>query len=223
MPYDLIGFASVTIGVEDVGAAARQFAALGFSVRPLEGTEAEIALGNARLLLSQAAPAGFGRVGLSSRNLAASREALGAKIDAPGLEVDLIDATTASPALLHANGAVALASLTAVVENPEATMPAYDRLFGAFAATPTDDMVTVHGCGPMLFLVNEDGFDHLHSNLKSRIPAAPALAALALAVADLDGAETYLREAGIGISRHGPSLSIAPSACFGLGLELVAA
>ena len=102
-------------------------------------------------------------------------------------------------------------------------MPAYDRLFGAFAATPTDDMVTVHGCGPMLFLVNEDGFDHLHSNLKNRIPAAPALAALALAVTDLDEAEAHLRGAGVGISRHGPSLSIAPSACFGLGLELVGA
>lgn len=223
MPYDLIGFASVTIGVEDVGAAARQFSLLGFTVRPLENAEAEIALGNARLLLSQAAPAGLSRVGLTSRNPAASRNALGAQIDAPGLEVELLDAAAVSPASLHANGAVALASLTAVVENPEAAMPAYDRLFGAFAATPTDDMVTVHGCGPMLFLVNEDGFDHLHSNLKNRIPAAPALAALSLGVADLDGAEAHLREAGVGISRHGPSLSIVPSACFGLGLELVGA
>ena len=221
MPHDLIGFQSVTIGVEDVPAAVRQVALLGFAVRDGDDGTALVGFGNFHLIFSAKAPAGYGRVGLASRNLAASKASLGAApLETPGLNVDLT-AEPALPAALHANGAVALSSLTAVVEKPNDATTAYDRLFGLFAATPTDEMVTVHGCGPMLFLVSEDGFDHLHSNLQNRLPKAPALASIAIAVADLDAAEAYLARAGVKMGRSGPSIAIHPSACFGLGLELV--
>lgn len=221
MPHDLIGFQSVTIGVEDLAAAVRQVSLLGFTVRVGDDGSALVAFGNFHLIFSAKAPAGYGRVGLASRNLAASKASLGAiPLETPGLSVDLT-AEPAPPASLHANGAVALSSLTAVVETPNEATAAYDRLFGLFAATPTDEMVTVHGCGPMLFLVSEDGFDHLHSNLQNRLPKAPALASIAVAVSDLDTAETYLAQAGVKTSRSGPSIAIHPSACFGLGLELV--
>ena len=38
---------------------------------------------------------------------------------------------------------------------------------------------------------------------------------------DLDAAEAYLAQAEVKTSRSGPSIAIHPSACFGLGLELV--
>ena len=221
MPHDLIGFQSVTLGVEDLAAAVRQVSLLGLTVRDGDDGTALVAFGNFHLILSAKAPVGYGRVGLGSRNLIASKASLGlSPLETPGLMVELT-AEPAPPATLHANGAVALSSLTAVVENPNAATTSYDRLFGLFAATPTDEMVTVHGCGPMLFLVSEDGIDHLHSNLQNRLPKPPALASIAIAVADLDAAAAYLAQAGVKSSRSGPSIAIHPSACFGLGLELV--
>jgi len=220
MPHDLIGFQSVTIGVGDLDAARRQFGLLGFALRS-DGDASVVAFGNGHLRLCSSQPSGYGAVALASRDLTKTQASLGAAgLETPGLQTHLTEAP-AQAAALHPNGALALASLTAVVDSPEAALPAYDRLFGMFAATPTDAMVTVHGGGPLLFLVDEDGFDHLHSNLQSRLPKPPALAALAIAVADLDAAETLLSANGVKTSRSGPSLAIAPDDCFGLGLELV--
>lgn len=227
MPHHLTGFQSVTIGVGDPAAARACLQSLGFTVDD-DGGALTVALGNACLRFAPNAPAGFGAVVLGSRDPAASRAALGdavrtdGTLDTPGLETILSEAAAPRPGH-HVNGAVALASLTAVLDSPDAATAAYDRLFGLFAATPTDDMVTVHGCGPMLFLVTQDGFDHLHSNLQNRLPAPPALAAVAVAVTDLAAAEAHLAAAGVRVGRSGASLSIAPSDCFGLGLELVPA
>ncbi|HVI52042.1 MAG TPA: hypothetical protein VM661_12580 [Candidatus Sulfotelmatobacter sp.] len=221
MPHDLIGFQSVSVGVGDIDAARQQLERLGFSVRADDGALL-LAFGNGHLRVHAGAPLGFGAVALASRDVAATRASLCQDgLDTPGLVCALTD-SPAPAAALHANGALALSSLTAVLDNPESAIPAYDRLFGLFSATPTDSMVTVHGCGPMLFLVDEDGFDHLHANLQSRLPKPPALAALSIAVADLDAAEALLKAAGVKTSRSGPSLAIAPADCLGLGLELVA-
>ncbi len=233
------------LAVADRAAAAALFARLGFTVteHPDFG---EILFAEGRLLLVTAADGGNR---LAAVDLAAADPALVAAAlavagvgpgparpgpdgaprfelpaeAAPGLFARLSARRGAAPGAAHANGVTGLASLTVLLERPEEAMPAYDRLFGAFAATPTDDMVTVHGGGPLLFLVNEDGFDHLHANLTVRLPKPPALAAAAFAVPDLEAVAALLRAAGFTPRRAGPTLSLADGDLPGLGLEFVQA
>jgi len=214
MLHSLTGFDHLLIQVPDFAEAQRAFARLGFAV---EGER--IALGAMSLRLRQAeGKAQFAALAFASTDPEVSRAAFR---PLPGFEASILPL---SPPRLgdHGNSAQAVASITVLLDNPEAAMPAYDHLFGAFAATPTDDMVTVHGGGPLLFLSDEDSFDHLHSSLAVRLPPAPAIAAIAVAVGDLARAEALLKEQGVRYSSLGGSLAIRPEDCLGLGLELVA-
>lgn len=145
----------------------------------------------------------------------------------PGLSAVLCQKVTPGPspcpdAEAHPNGAVGIASLTAVVERPLACMAAYDRVFGAAAATPTDEMVSVHVGGRLIYLITADGFDHLHPDLLGDLPEPPAPAALSLAVADLGRAAAVLTANGIGFRRKSGLIAIDPDDALGIGLELVA-
>jgi hypothetical protein len=124
--------------------------------------------------------------------------------------------------LAHPNGATGIVSLTVVLDQPLAAMPAYDRLFGAAACTPTDDMVTVHTGHGLIYLVTPDGFDHLHPDIDIDPPEAPRLAAVTIAVADLDRAAEVLKANGVRSRRKSDHIAIAPEASLGVGIEFVA-
>lgn len=123
----------------------------------------------------------------------------------------------------HPNGAQAIQSVTVVVEDPQSLMPAYDKLFGMFAATPTDDMVTVHTGGAMIFLVTPDGFDHLHPNLDMDPPKAPSLASLCLTVASLDRAAAVLKANGVSFRHKPDQIAIDPEEALGVAIEMIEA
>ena len=121
----------------------------------------------------------------------------------------------------HPNSAQAIQSITVVSDNPGAAMAAYDKVFGLFSSTPTDEMVTVHTGSGMIFLVTPDGFDHLHPDLDMNPPAAPSVAALCLRVASLDRAAEALKAGGVGFKRKGRHIAVDPEDSLGIGLEMV--
>ncbi len=123
--------------------------------------------------------------------------------------------------LAHPNGAIGIVSLTVLVEQPEALMGIYDKVFGPGAATPTDEMVTVHSGRGLLFLVTADGFDHLHPDMVMDLPSPPALVALSIAVEDLDLAHGLLKANGVRCVRKGGHLEVDPAEVLGIGLEFV--
>lgn len=124
--------------------------------------------------------------------------------------------------LAHPNTAHRLVSLTVVVDDPGAAIAAYDRVFGPFASTPTDEMVTVHTGAGLIFLVKPDGFEHLHPDLDyaDEPPLGPA--ALTLAVRSLEQAAQALTTGGIAFRRRPGRIAVDPAECLGIGLELVA-
>jgi hypothetical protein len=218
MAHSLSGIDQVVWGVADLAAAEAVLARLGFapSLRFAQGG----------LKLALAPPAGLCGITLGSRDLTASRAALGLEDDilpaeaTPGLRVGLRQAETLAD--IHPNTVIGIASVTLVVAQPERLIPAYDRLFGLFACTPTDEMVTVHTGQGMLFLVTQDSFDHLHPQLISAIPEPPSIAALSLTVADLAIAESVLTANRVKFRRGPDTLAIDPSEVFGIGVEFLA-
>lgn len=125
--------------------------------------------------------------------------------------------------LAHPNGARSLSSVTAIVASPDGLTTAYDRVFGPLSATPTDDMVTVHAGRSLLFLVTPDGFDHLHPQIDMKQPAPPAVAAITIAVADLDATAALLKARGVPFRRQGPHVVPAVAEELGVGIEFVPA
>jgi len=124
--------------------------------------------------------------------------------------------------LAHPNGATGIVSLTVVIDHPLEAMPAYDRLFGAASCTPTDEMVTVHTGNGLIYLVTPDGFDHLHPDIDIDPPEAPRLAALTIAVSDLDRAADLLKANGVRSRRKSDHIVINPEDSLGVGVEFVA-
>ncbi|WP_158240648.1 VOC family protein [Telmatospirillum siberiense] len=123
----------------------------------------------------------------------------------------------------HPNTALGIVSLTVLLDNPEAAISDYSRLFGPAACTPTDEMVTVHTGRGLIFLVSPNGFDDLHPGLDLRLPAAPAMVALTIRVADLSRAADVLSANGVPVARRGGHLGIPSRDALGIGLELAEA
>ena len=123
----------------------------------------------------------------------------------------------------HPNGAIAIASITAVVEAPIDLTSAWDILFGPHATTPTDNTVTVHTGRGVVFLTRPEDLSQLHPDAEAEeAPEPPAIVALALQVADTDRAARVLTEGGIEHSRDREgTVRIPPSAACGLFLELI--
>lgn len=144
----------------------------------------------------------------------------------PGLSVELCHAS--EPEVVrrpewreHPNTARGIISLSVVLDNPEAAIPGYNRLFGPAACTPTDALVTVHTGHGLIFLVTDDGFDDLHPSLDIRLPPPPAMAVLTIGVADLTKAAEVLAANGVAAERRGGHLGVPAGDALGIGLEFV--
>ena len=121
----------------------------------------------------------------------------------------------------HPNTAKGIVSLTVLLENPEAAISDYNRLFGPAASTPTDETVTVHTGHGLIFLVTAGGFDDLHPSLDVRLPAPPAMAVLTIGVADIGKTAKILAENGVPSRLRGGHLGIPAQDVLGIGLEFV--
>lgn len=117
----------------------------------------------------------------------------------PGVSVFVAQHLT--PALIrrsswmeHPNGAVGLASLTLVVEDPAAARIAFERLFGPGVAVLTDTTVAVHLGDFTIFLCSPEQLTQLHPDceLADRMPKAPAVVGVEFRVRDLEGAARVL-------------------------------
>jgi hypothetical protein len=124
--------------------------------------------------------------------------------------------------LAHPNGARGIVSVTAVVNDPLALAPAWDRLCGPHAATPTDNTLTVHTGHGLLFLTEPEELTQLHPEAElDPPPRPPAIIALAIRVEDTDRAARLLRQNNVPHTADTEgTLRIAPSEACGLFLEL---
>lgn len=127
--------------------------------------------------------------------------------------------------LVHANGATALASVTALVEDPPSLAVAYERLVGAGEVNTTDDVLTVHTGAHRVHFVRPEELPDLHPAAEMRGPyPLPMLAVMSLRTVDIDAAAAHLR--GNGIDFHAEAdgtLCVAPESACGLWLEFVPA
>lgn len=146
----------------------------------------------------------------------------------PGIPSRLVQHITAErerhPEWLdHPNGAIGIASVTAIVDEPGELIPAWDLVFGPHSATPTDNTVTVHTGRGLIFLSRPDDLTQLHPEAElEEPPPAPALVALALQVADTDRAASILKANGIQFSRDAEgTIRIPPSEACGIFLEMI--
>ena len=124
----------------------------------------------------------------------------------------------------HANGASGVASVTAVVADPMAAAQAWERVFGAASATPTDETVAVHtGRGGKVFLTTPEDFDMLHPDAADGgLPEPPALVVLTVRVADTGRAATLLDAAGVEFSRDADGgIRIPAAEAHGVVVEMV--
>jgi catechol 2,3-dioxygenase-like lactoylglutathione lyase family enzyme len=124
-------------------------------------------------------------------------------------------------AMVHANGTVRIASVTAVVDEPVALMPAWDRVLGPASTTPTDELVAVHSGRGLIFLASPDDFSQLHPEAEGdEPPAPPALSALVLVVGDTAKAARLLDDADIEFSRDtAGTIRVPPTEALGIYLE----
>jgi len=125
--------------------------------------------------------------------------------------------------LAHPNGALGIASVTAVVAEPGALTSAWDVIFGPHAATPTDNTVTVHTGRGLVFLTRPEELTQLHPEAElDDLPPPPAIVAVAIRVADTDKAAALLKTAGVEFSRDREgTLRIPPSEACGVFVEMV--
>ncbi|MBI3444181.1 MAG: VOC family protein [Magnetospirillum sp.] len=123
----------------------------------------------------------------------------------------------------HANGALEVVSVTALMAEPLDLMPFWDRLIGPAASTATDETVTVHSRHGMVFLCRPDDLGQLHPEADAdEPPAPPAMVALTLRVADTDAAAGLLRANGISFDRDRQGrITIPPEEACGVMIELV--
>lgn len=123
----------------------------------------------------------------------------------------------------HPNTALGIASVTAIVAEPPELTPAWDRVFGPHSAVLTDDTVTVHTGGGLIYLTRPDELTQLHPEAElDELPPPPALVALAIRVADTERAAAVLKANKVPFSRDREgTVRIAPSEACGVFLELI--
>lgn len=125
----------------------------------------------------------------------------------------------------HANGVVAVTSLTIVCDDPEAARPGLEKLFGAGATTATDNTVAVHTGRGLLLLARPDEVTQLHPDeALDEPPAVPAVVAMTLAVFDTERTARHLRSQGVPFSRDNDgTIRVAPEDASGVLLEFTRA
>lgn len=148
----------------------------------------------------------------------------------PGVPLRIIQHITAerlrNPQWLdHPNGAVGIASVTAIVDEPPELTAAWDTVFGPHTAVLTDDTVTVHTGRGLIYLTRPDELTQLHPEAElDELPPAPALVALAIKVADTDRAAAVLKANRVEFSRDREgTIRIPPSEACGVFVEMIAA
>ncbi|EME68671.1 hypothetical protein H261_17268 [Paramagnetospirillum caucaseum] len=122
----------------------------------------------------------------------------------------------------HANGALGIVSVTALMAEPLELIPAWDRLIGPAAATATDETVTVHTRHGLVFLCRPDDLGQMHPEAEDEeFPPAPALVALTLRIKNADTAAKALKAAGIPHERDRQGkVMVAPEDACGVLIEL---
>ncbi|KIL99719.1 hypothetical protein CCC_03891 [Paramagnetospirillum magnetotacticum MS-1] len=122
----------------------------------------------------------------------------------------------------HANTALGIVSVTALMAEPLDLMPAWDRLIGPAAATATDELVTVHSRSGMVFLCRPDDIGQMHPEAEDEdLPTAPAMVALTLRVKNTAAVAQALKAAGIPYERDRQGkVVIAPEDACGVLIEL---
>jgi hypothetical protein len=120
----------------------------------------------------------------------------------------------------HANGAVALASVTVVSDDLDGLPGAYERLLGAGRATRSDDDVVVDtGSAPIRFS-RQEVFAGRYPGIRLVEAAPPYPAALGFRVRDLTATKRAL--AGVHTIELGPALCVPPEGACGVLVEFVA-
>lgn len=125
--------------------------------------------------------------------------------------------------LVHANGARALHSVTAVVEDPRAVADDYAKLFGPSAVTLTDNSfaVRIGRQSAMLLLARPDDLSALHPAVEPPPYEPPYLAAVTLKVVDLAATAEFLRRQGLPfVTDPDGMLRLPASAALGTIIEL---
>jgi len=126
----------------------------------------------------------------------------------------------------HANGAVKIASLVFVVEDPAALADYYRRLFGSIHVTLTDDTLTVRTGIATVIFINDQDLDMLFPGLSfaEDMPNLPHPFAMTIGVKDLTQTTEYFKETDISpqVISNG-SLRIDPKYASGVLLEFVQA
>jgi len=125
----------------------------------------------------------------------------------------------------HANGAVGMVGVTAVVADPEAVARAYEALLGAGAVTRTDRVVAVRAGRHMVMFTGVDELEQIHPGTDIDEDAdLPYGAVMTLAVRDLAETGAFLAGRSVPHGRHGDALiQIAAEEACGVWLELVEA
>lgn len=100
--------------------------------------------------------------------------------------------------LRHANGAVNLASVAIVVDDPESLLEPLEKLYGSGTTITTDDCLAVHTGGTTIFFVTPTDLDLLYPDIVLEDePIAPFMAAMGFAVTDITETERWLAKQGV--------------------------
>lgn len=123
--------------------------------------------------------------------------------------------------LVHPNGAVGVASVTIVVDDPEAAREPMEAVFGAGSTTATDSTVAVHTGRGLILLARPDEVTQLHPDADlDEPPPAPAAVALTLLTDDPDRAARHLQEQAVPFSRDADgTVRVAAEDASGVFLE----
>ncbi len=120
----------------------------------------------------------------------------------------------------HANGARAIRSLSAVVADPPSLAEPYERIFGAGAATLTDDTLAVRTGGATLLFASRDDLFMLHPGVEAPAATPPYLAAMTLSVADPARVASHLGARGISFATDPDgAIRVGPEVATGVILE----
>jgi hypothetical protein len=120
----------------------------------------------------------------------------------------------------HANGARAILEIVGVVEDPEALVPAYRRIFGATAVRVQSGRLTVALGGPTrLVLTRRESLVEVMPHAIGPARSPPWLAGLTIGVRDLEAARGALRESGVPAESSAAAVMVGPESANGVALS----
>jgi hypothetical protein len=124
---------------------------------------------------------------------------------------------------VHANRAVSLEAVIAVVDAPAALAQAYTRLFGDSAVALTADTLRVATGEGVLLFVTPAELTRLYPQLSLPAFPRPWVAAMRIGVPSVVDAADYFDAKGLRPLATGAGIALAPELATGTILEFVAA